>query len=180
MYGCVRVAQKQSNFNDELTDLNRVLENYNARGTVVTQGMIVEAVQELADEAGVSVDASEIVVTADAIHVQRHPYGGCIVDRWPDSVRFLPHFSYQRLLKLKRSCAVPRWIIGVRVKRRCGGALPRSSSSSSTTRPCSASTTSSERRGARRTPGRDARPRGPALPAEGPPHACSPRVFMPS
>jgi len=115
VYGCARVAQKQGNFNDELRDLNRVLENHNARGTTLTEAMIVEVVRELADDAGVSVDKSEIVVTADPIAVERHPYGGCIVEKWPDSVRYLPRFSYQRLLSLARSCDVPRWIIGVRV-----------------------------------------------------------------
>lgn len=115
VYGCTRVAQKQRAFNEQLGDLGRVLENHNARGETVTPASIVEDVKHLADEVGVSLDDDEIEVAADRIEVVRAPHGGCEVAVWPETVKYLSNWSYQRLMKEKQSCGIPRWIVGVKV-----------------------------------------------------------------
>jgi hypothetical protein len=116
MYGCTRVMQKQRDFNEQLGELGRVLENRNAKGRIVSEAIIVREVQQLASGAGVDVDRDEVTVMAEPIEVVRDPFsGGCRVGAWPEAMQYLSAQSQARLVRESQSCGVPRWIISVRV-----------------------------------------------------------------
>lgn len=117
-YSCVRVTEQSSSFHQHLDELRRVFQNHDARSELVTPSSIVEEVQDLAEQAGVQLDETDVVVTAEAVEIGRDDDGGCVVEEWPSTAMSLSETDQGRLsLGISHPClAIPRWVIGVRAE----------------------------------------------------------------
>ncbi len=115
-YSCIRVTEQSASFHQHLDELRLRIQNHNARYELVTPSLIVDEVQDLAEQAGVQMDESDVEITAEEVEIARDDHDGCVVQAWPDSAMKLSESDQGRLsLGVSLACPViPRWVISVR------------------------------------------------------------------
>ncbi len=112
-YGCVDVTSSVSKFNSNLSDLNRRLENMNARNRVVTDADIEDAVGAIAKKAGMKVTKVEVI--ADPVGTVRLG-PACQFANMPDTINQLPVSERQHVMKSPSTCSIPDYILTIKVE----------------------------------------------------------------
>jgi len=115
VYGCVDVTTNVGKFNSNLGDLNRRLENMNARNRVVSEADIHEAVSKIAAEANMTVRDVDII--AERIGTVRMG-GACQFAHFPDTIRQLAVSERARVMKSRGTCSIPDYILTIKIKAR--------------------------------------------------------------
>jgi len=115
LYGCTKVMAASGKLRRELSDVNRILENVNARGEVVTNDDVVAAVQEVGKRCGVGISRNHIEILGESLHQERLPGGVCHAGRIPDSFQLLPRTDQQMIVQNIKTCTAPDWIVTIRV-----------------------------------------------------------------
>jgi hypothetical protein len=114
-YGCTRVMGMSGKLRREIGDVNRILENMNAQGTVVTDAEIIAAVQQVGRKCGVDIEPDEVHILAESLGQEVLPGGVCQMGKMPDSFHLLGPTDQQMIMQTSKHCAAPNWIVTIKV-----------------------------------------------------------------
>ncbi len=114
LYGCTTIMASSVRLRREIGDVNRLLENMNARHEVVTDADVVAAVQEVGKKCGVDIASDDVSIFAEPLGQEQLGHS-CRFAHTPDSFQKLSPVDQQMLMQAVKSCTVPDWILSVQI-----------------------------------------------------------------
>ena len=115
-YGCSQVMSKSVSFRSNIGDVNRRLENVNAKGQVVTAAEVVYQVRMIGHENGVKISENDVEVSAEPLGQVELGNGHCKMVNVPfETIQKLPQAEIDFIMKSPSSCMVPDAIITIKI-----------------------------------------------------------------